>query len=412
MLARPSAESWEALWRLLESWTPPDELEQVVLPYVKNALRRWDEGLIEAPDHWRAAMRRGMASPLWELVRRRPSRHVQRLRRSGEPYWYRHPDDQQDTVLRLDVPLREPWRGPPGWRLEVALGGSGPAWGRGGVSRIVWGGATRMWITFDAWGDDASFFYGDPAPGPLAPLRARRLRPIWEAPEDERPAHWLRLFAEALWQAPSSPLYPGEFRLRWLRDPLLAPPQLVLQGPLGEESPSGRYMEASCQVVFPTRLPSHRAASRVRMWRKRARAGQLPPLLAVRNAALGGYLLLDGHDRWLAAALEGTPPEVVVLNAVRRLRYYVGINPRRIEQRRAVEANLVKIARARNPARFQRAQAALLQFYGPSELEESISRAWPIGGGAAAWAAELLARAAALGPQDEAFAQAMVVAAA
>ena len=51
-------------------------------------------------------------------------------------------------------------------------------------------------------------------------------------------------------------------------------------------------------VVYP---------GRVKMWRKRAREGTLPPVLVYDVSALTMFALLDGHDRYAAARAEGVP---------------------------------------------------------------------------------------------------------
>jgi hypothetical protein len=62
-----------------------------------------------------------------------------------------------------------------------------------------------------------------------------------------------------------------------------------------------------------TRPLSDANDGRVKMWRKRAREGRLPPLLTWWCRGLYAHVLLDGHDRVHAALLEGITPDVIVL---------------------------------------------------------------------------------------------------
>ena len=53
--------------------------------------------------------------------------------------------------------------------------------------------------------------------------------------------------------------------------------------------------------------------SRLKVWRKRARDGTLPPVLALRISPLCAYVVLDGHHRWRAALDEQFPVPVLSL---------------------------------------------------------------------------------------------------
>ncbi len=69
--------------------------------------------------------------------------------------------------------------------------------------------------------------------------------------------------------------------------------------------------------VLALREPSPSDASRVKAWRKHARDGTLPPALLAWISALDAYVVLDGHDRLHAAALERAPQAALSLHAVR-----------------------------------------------------------------------------------------------
>ncbi len=70
-------------------------------------------------------------------------------------------------------------------------------------------------------------------------------------------------------------------------------------------------------AVFRLRRPSSTDSGRVKAWRKRVRDGTLPPVLVMYVSGLDMFALIDGHDRLMAAELEGKSPPVLVLWKVR-----------------------------------------------------------------------------------------------
>ena len=68
--------------------------------------------------------------------------------------------------------------------------------------------------------------------------------------------------------------------------------------------------------ILPLRRLSPPDAPRVKAYRKHARDGTLAPVLLWWVTFLDGWLILDGHDRAVAALAEGAPPECVELRHV------------------------------------------------------------------------------------------------
>lgn len=66
-------------------------------------------------------------------------------------------------------------------------------------------------------------------------------------------------------------------------------------------------------AVVPLRHASTADAARVRSWRKHAREGTLPPVVLWWVGALDMHLLIDGHDRLQAAAIEGIAPSAITI---------------------------------------------------------------------------------------------------
>lgn len=74
-----------------------------------------------------------------------------------------------------------------------------------------------------------------------------------------------------------------------------------------------RWVRYAAPNVFALREASPADSSRVRVWRKHARQSALPPALLWWVSSMAAYLVLDGHDRLLAASLEEKPIGAVAL---------------------------------------------------------------------------------------------------
>ncbi len=143
---------------------------------------------------------------------------------------------------------------------------------------------------------------------------------------------WMRWFAAALDRSGHSPLRAGTWRLTELR--AVPPPPHQRIGPDRFTSPATRLppeaydLRASLQLprlhyeswgingsdaVLPLRLPSAPDDGRVKSWRKHARDNTLPPILLWWVGGLQMYVILDGHDRLLAACEERINPQVIAL---------------------------------------------------------------------------------------------------
>ena len=140
---------------------------------------------------------------------------------------------------------------------------------------------------------------------------------------------WPAFFARALSVSSRSPLSPGAWELSALapRAPAardeLSPSAQPRHAPYrasgllrSVHEPTARllpWVRPDAPNVVALRMASDIDAARVKSWRKEARAGTLPPALLLWVSSMAGYLLLDGHDRVLAASLEGAPLGAVAL---------------------------------------------------------------------------------------------------
>lgn len=205
--------------------------------------------------------------------------------------------------------------------------------------RLQIGSARGGWIRLSLDGRTLAYARQDAHRQGLAWLRVADGRGLALAPpltsalaRSTRRAGWASHFARAVFSGAASPvLSAGVYALaptdasrpptfRVLAQPLAAPARLL--GPNDAHAqpraaalswlPSGAHRSN----VLALREPSSAEASRVKAWRKHARTGTLPPALLLWISALDAYVVLDGHDRLYAAAIERVAPTAVSLHPV------------------------------------------------------------------------------------------------
>lgn len=146
---------------------------------------------------------------------------------------------------------------------------------------------------------------------------------------------WMKWFARGLYESSRSPLYDGSWQLSELRG--LAPGRGQDTADAFRTSPSAglpvasslgasdehlavhyeSWMPSGFESVITLRQAPSPDAGRVKAWRKHARGGTLPPVLLWWVSPFDRYVLLDGHDRLVAAELEGVRPQAIELWAAR-----------------------------------------------------------------------------------------------
>jgi hypothetical protein len=125
---------------------------------------------------------------------------------------------------------------------------------------------------------------------PIPPLRAEKARDL-----GARKGRWAQRFADALAGNARGPLHAGRWALtseRPRRD------DMVLTDRNGEID---WFRHNGSWQILPLRGLSDPAAGRVKSYRKQARDGVLPPVLLWWISGLDLYVVLDGHDRLVAA---------------------------------------------------------------------------------------------------------------
>lgn len=280
-------------------------------------------------------------------------------------------------ALDVDAPAR------PGLRVEVAAGRRMLL--RQGDRPLLFARVTR-----DHYGVD--FLRAGGIRSPIAPCRAGRARALAASGPDGAVARWARAFAGDLATAVEGPLHTG----RWIltrheagrRYEHLRPAErwLLLAG--DHDGYVNWFTTPSAWDVVPLRAPSAPDGARVKAYRRQARDGTLPPILLWWISGLCCHVLLDGHDRLVAALAEDREPPALVL----------GLRGDERDKDASRDWVLRHYARAMAQAESQVAAATAHPFTAyvavNRQLGEALNgiermqgrtRAWPVPGGVDTW---------------------------
>jgi hypothetical protein len=151
--------------------------------------------------------------------------------------------------------------------------------------------------------------------------------------------------------------------------------------------------------IYPITLRdlSDPQSGRVKAWRKHARAGTMPPVLLYWVSGLDAYVVLDGHDRLLAASLEDVGAPALSLEPLRAheipqsakdaifLQVSKSLASADIERSRSPGDRLARALRLMD---VDRANELLLNAFVP-ELLAGPSRAQVLPGGIGQWVSEV-----------------------
>ncbi|MFD8209438.1 hypothetical protein ACFV2S_23960 [Streptomyces sp. NPDC059695] len=225
---------------------------------------------------------------------------------------------------------------------------------------------------------------------PLPPLRAERARAFAEfAPPgtDEWTARWAAYAETRLRTTADGPLHTGEWLLApdpdgWFGDGNW--PKLLAHDPDRGHLTWFGYGDPveDARDLLPLRALSPVDAPRVRAYRRQYREGVLPPVLGWWISGLHSPVVLDGHDRLVAALAEGGRPEVLLLSRAPGAAWVAACSEHPVaayEKRVAALSGPLGSVRIANESR--RLAAALRSVVHSPDL----TRAWPFPGGAPAW---------------------------
>ncbi|MFF4254881.1 hypothetical protein ACFY1L_27105 [Streptomyces sp. NPDC001663] len=225
---------------------------------------------------------------------------------------------------------------------------------------------------------------------PLPPLRSDAMR---------APGNWPHQYARWLEATDSGPLCDG----RWQLEERVTFAPGIWSEDFVRGWPDGR-LELLCgggwHGVLPLRRLSPPDAPRVKAYHKHAREGTLAPVLLWWVSFLDGWLILDGHDRAVAALEEGAVPPCVVLALVQDDEKWRQTADEITESH---EQRMARLAARPAHANLERQRAALEQGYADVmswlPYEEAYTDSWPLPGGPVTWD-DLAARAMFECPRD------------
>ncbi|WMX44250.1 hypothetical protein RGF97_04410 [Streptomyces roseicoloratus] len=226
---------------------------------------------------------------------------------------------------------------------------------------------------------------------PLAPVRAATARafadfapPGSEAWTDRWAAH----AREELCGAAEGPLHAGDWHLApmtsdWFVESHWAKllPHDTDRGHLtwfGYGDP-----DEDARDLLPLRALSAPDAPRVKAYRRQYREGLLPPVVLWWISGLQSPVVLDGHDRLVAALAEGGRPTVLLLSGAVDAGHVAMWSelPLRAYEERMAALRPGPLAGVKASTVSRQLAAELLAV----ERAPRITRAWPLAGGVAAW---------------------------
>lgn len=308
----------------------------------------------------------------------------------------RAPHDDRWLGLELTVGKRPA----PSWRVEFAS----PYF-----LRLSCEGAPLLWARIEAWRQGFWWLSAPEAAEALEPLRSSEVDALTEPPGSEGwYAAWARHFARALATSPRSPLHEGRWQLlrgfppdegpSSLPDPQVSWWAVVRSLGWYTRQPLAGFVHwggGYTNLLLGLKAPAELSDSRLKVWRKRARDGTLPPVLALFITSLDCYVVLDGHHRWRAAIEEARPVPLLTLWPSRTRRY-----PPQERSRDVVERLYLQQDGGRpgdRPIGVERLNALAIEAWREQTDKAPLTRAWPLPGRFPRWDSEVRARLDALG---------------
>ncbi|MGA8112517.1 MAG: hypothetical protein WCA46_02520 [Actinocatenispora sp.] len=210
---------------------------------------------------------------------------------------------------------------------------------------------------------------------PLPPARADEGRRI------AGPARWAHRYADHL-DGPDGPLHAGRWFLRAVSLPGYTWHEDLVDGWSREYLD---WLGNGWNGVVPLRRLSDVDSSRVRAFRQRVVTGTLAPVLLWWISGLDGYVLLDGHDRAVAALAEGVTPPVLVLALGMSTQDQAALSTTITDRHQQIVDALPPRG---TPAADRQHEAVSRSYaYAAAELPTwtTRTRAWPLPGGVSAW---------------------------
>lgn len=232
----------------------------------------------------------------------------------------------------------------------------------------------------------------------IPPIPFHVVDEIADGDPSSRTQRWSKQYASWRWASTRSPLSEGDWALgphmRWHEHNVLT--MREIEGIAAHKTRG--YIDWDHLVhPLPLREMSPADSGRVKAWRKLARRGELPPVLLYWISGLVAYVVLDGHDRLLAAQLEQVPAPFLCLDRVTQLQQDAGRQALILDsvEKALDHASRTKIDEAHESRKFtaEKANRILLDAFTPLLAEQpSIAASNLVS--PTLWQTEVLAEAA------------------
>jgi len=219
---------------------------------------------------------------------------------------------------------------------------------------------------------------------------------------------WARAFAKELLLSPTSPLWNGPMfvgptpgflgnaRPRVRTTGRIAVPAAVGLGdvPTLPGHGSTEWDFGDPLPPLPLRTLSSETSARVKAYRKLVREGCLPPLVLLWITGFDRYVILDGHDRLLAALLEGKAPPCMAVLGLSEHGYPKDTKRNaamvaQIERSLALAQKPIEGTRPRRGFTIDDANRLLVEAFDDRPCLYLATRAWPLAAGTASWCTEV-----------------------
>lgn len=254
--------------------------------------------------------------------------------------------------------------GPPSLRFETADGGR----------MLLRQGERTLLGRADGTGccRDLAMHRFDGYGSPLPPIRSALMR---------APGNWAHRYATWLEVSGETPLHDARWQVRERRE---CPPYVWGAEEFVRDWPGGSpelYCGGGWNGVLPLRRLSSPETGRVKAYRKHAREGTLAPVLLWWVTFLDGWLILDGHDRAVAALAEGRTPPCVVLARVLDEEDW----RRTAEVVTEAHERLLERSVRHHPRQRAAVERGYADFLSSHPYDPAPTRTWPLPGGPATW---------------------------
>jgi len=145
------------------------------------------------------------------------------------------------------------------------------------------------------------------------------------------------------------------------------------------------WLNGSCKLIN-VKIPDPESG-RVKWWRKKVKAGRLPPILVWYLNCLDAYIIIDGHDRLLASVMEDTPPEFIVAYSAEEIEVSLD---KEVQKRIVDSVENRNALKRKKPIPDDRVNEILIQAFDDRPITRSKTLGWATIDSNQRWVSEVL----------------------